>query len=270
MLIAEFGSKHNGLHNLYSDKDLLIISDNWKNIKQAAKLYNDHGFSISTFHLDRALYLTKKGSLFFKHIIDESVVLYDNSQIFNSISHNWNARENYNNEIESNLELLEILNYAPKCKYANNYLADILIISIRNILIRKIASHGIYVFDWTGISKHALSLCYISLYDIKLILYSRNLKNRYRTGHYDNIPLSVIEQLVSLTCRISNNRISYRFVNDRQVLSMPEQLGDGSYKQLRALEALCCLYSFDPKMGKYINLIKKPNYSCSTNAINKI
>ncbi|MGE6189086.1 hypothetical protein ACLHZ7_20565, partial [Aeromonas salmonicida] len=166
MLIAEFGSKHNGLHNVYSDKDLLIISDDWEQIKKAANHYTNCGFSISTFHLDRALYLTKKGSLFFKHIIDESVVLYDGNKHLNSISHHWNARSNYNDEIESNLELLEILNYAPKCKYSNNYIADILIISIRNILIRKIASHGIYVFDWMGISKNALSLRYISLCDI--------------------------------------------------------------------------------------------------------
>ncbi|WP_426010735.1 hypothetical protein [Aeromonas salmonicida] len=269
MLIAEFGSKHNGLHNVYSDKDLLIISDDWEQIKKAANHYTNCGFSISTFHLDRALYLTKKGSLFFKHIIDESVVLYDGNKHLNSISHHWNARSNYTDEIESNLELLEILNYAPKCKYSNNYIADILIISIRNILIRKIASHGIYVFDWMGISKNALSLRYISLCDITLILYSRNLKNRYRSGYYDDIPRCVIEQLVSLTSRISNNKISYRFVEDKQILSMPERLNNGSYKQLRALEALCCLYSFDPKMGKYLELIKKPNYFCNTNAIHK-
>lgn len=270
MLIAEFGSKHNGLHNLYSDKDLLIVSDNWGSIKQAVNHYSNFGFSISTFHLDRALYLTKKGSLFFKHIINESVVLSDNNQVFNSISQNWNARDNYTDEIESNLELLEIINYAPKCRYSNNYLADILIISIRNILIRKIASHGIYVFDWIGISRNALFLRYISLFDIDLILYSRHLKNRYRAGCYDDVPLCVIDSLVSLMSRISNNKMAYRFVEDRQILLMPERFSDGSYKQLRAIEALCCLYSFDPKMKRYIETVKNPNYFCATNAINKI
>ena len=66
------------------------------------------------------------------------------SKIFNS----WVPRDHYNDEIESNLALLEIFKSIPNNKYAQNLINDILIISIRNILIRRIAEYGEYVFGW--------------------------------------------------------------------------------------------------------------------------
>ncbi|MGO2207468.1 MAG: hypothetical protein ACTH4R_13410, partial [Staphylococcus xylosus] len=193
MLIAEFGSKHNGCASRYSDRDLLLVSNDWEKINVLKGYYKKTGFSVTPFHIDKAKFLSKNGSLFFKHIIDESVVISDKNDIYQDLSATWTPKRNYSLEIESNVDLLEILHFAPKSKFSINYLLDLMVTSIRNILIRRLAETGKYIFSWENVVRVSFEHGYITYNDIMIISYSRRLKNRYRIGVYDYIPQHLID-----------------------------------------------------------------------------
>ncbi len=267
MLIAEFGSKHNGCASHYSDRDLLIVSNDWEKINSLKNYYKNIGFSVTSFHTDKANYLAKQGSLFFKHVIDESVLIYDDLNTYNQLSNNWSPKNNYNGEIESNVDLLELVRFVPQSKYSNNYLLDMLIISIRNILIRRIAESGEYVFDWENIAKVAFKYGCITYRDIEIISLSRKLKNRYRMGIYDEISRGLIDGLLSILNSLQREKIKLNYAKKNELLFLPDRFNNGSYKQLKALEAICCYYSFSPSMNHYIELVKDPNYVCATRAL---
>lgn len=269
MLIAEFGSKHNGSTSRYSDRDLLIVSNDWNRIKYNKSYYESLGFSVTSFHTSKALYLAKEGSLFFKHIIDQSHVISDHSCILGALYNNWTPKKDYEHEIESNIDLLELINYLPKSKYYANYTVDLVIISIRNILIRMLAKTGKYVFDWENLAKTAFKYGYISYNDMALITHARGIKNRYRSGVYDAISDHVVNGLISILNSIQNKKMKVRFITHKQILSLPDQFNNGSYKQLKALEAICCLYSYSPSMKQYMKLVKDPNYTCGAKALTK-
>ncbi|EIF8949692.1 hypothetical protein LF048_003362 [Vibrio cholerae] len=267
MLVAEFGSRHNGYASCYSDRDLLIVSSDWSRINFAKNYYSNIGFSVTSFHTSKAKYLAKNGSLFFKHVIDESVLISDSSGIYRELNDSWKPQSNYNREIESNIDLLEMINYMPKSKYTANYVVDMLVISVRNILIRQIAETGRYIFDWETLARVAFEYGYISYSDIALISYSRKVKNRYRMGVYDNVSHHIINGLISILNSVQNESFKLRFLSNKSILSLPERFDNGSYKQLKALEAICCLYSFDPSLMPYMELVKDPNYACATSAL---
>jgi len=267
VLVAEFGSRYNGIQDMYSDKDLLIVGTEWSNITEYSLRYELSGYSVSPFLESRALYLSSQGSLFFKHIINESSVICDKHKFLKKIKNTWEPRHNYNSEIESNIELLELLKYKPKTIHSLNFVNDLLIISIRNILIRKIAEQGQYVFGWDQIFKTSVRLGFLKERDIEVLKISKKLKNAYRSNVYLNISGSFIDEVLNIGSYILNQKLKIGRENEKQVLKSPETYQENSYKQLRALEFLCSHYSFDKSLSGYIKLIKKPNYTCSTKSL---
>lgn len=267
MLIAEFGSRHNGKRQLNSDRDLLIVGSNWQEISSAKKQYLSRGYSISCFKNDKAEYLSRHGSLFFKHIIDECVVLSDKDNLKDNISSLWSPRNNYQEEIESNLDLLELFKSTPNNKYSHNFINDLLIISIRNILIRRLAEQGEYVFGWENIFIKAIKHGLITNNDACYLKISRQLKNAYRESLFYAIDNSFIATLLEISSKVFKVKIKLGKENKKEILGFPDYYKDGTYMQLRALELMCSYYSFDKSLASYIELVKNPSYSCSTNAL---
>lgn len=267
MLIVEFGSKHNGRRDLYSDRDLLIVGNDWEKISSLERHYKSYGYSISCFKKDKAEYLSGKGSLFFKHIIDEGVVVSDENNFKTETFNSWVPRDHYNDEIESNLALLEVFKSIPNNKYAQNFINDILIISIRNILIRRIAEYGEYVFGWENIFEKSKEYCLLPSDAIPVLMASRKLKNSYRANVIKSIEHNFISNILEISSKLFGLNIKLGKENKKEILNLPGNYQDGSYIQLRAVELLCSYYSFDSSLSNYIEMVRKPNYSCATKAI---
>lgn len=267
MLIVEFGSRLNGRARAFSDKDLLIIGDDWQKINQKAAMFS--GYSITKFKHDKANYLSANGSLFFKHVIDEGKVISDTENLMSILQNNWQPRLNYNNEIFSNIDLLEILKIVPKNRWSNMFTLDLLIITIRNILIRKLASEGIYSFGWESIFINSMQLKYLSEKDIPLLLYARILKNKYRSFSNTIINEHIIGLLLNITSRLTNTAHKVGYGNEKQLLQSLNGYKSGSYKELRVIELFCLNREYSGELINYKQLISNPNYSCSTKALTK-
>ena len=65
--IAHFGSSLRNDFDKYSDKDLLIVAEDWATVNKLKANYQNQGWSVSTYTYSKLEYLSKQGNLFVKH-----------------------------------------------------------------------------------------------------------------------------------------------------------------------------------------------------------
>jgi hypothetical protein len=267
MLAIEFGSRQRGDFNLSSDKDILLLASSWEQITIETREHTLAGFSVSAFLFDKAVYLIKSGNLFFKHICDEGVLVFGSQDQYQALISQWHPANNYSKEIDENIDLLEVLTFAPSTYSGIIVIVDILISSVRNILIRRLADQGCYVFSWSQVFKEAQERGMIKNEDIQVFLIARYLKNQYRQGIVPVIPQSYLEYILNGAQRAFNISFKLKFARRMEMRSLPEKYCDGSYKQLRALELMCAEYGFHKSLGSLLLLTSQPAYFCANGPI---
>jgi len=268
MLVIEFGSKKRGDFSISSDKDMLLIGTNLAQLFEEKERRKIEGYSVSCMATNKAKYMVNQGSLFFKHIIDEGSLIEGNQGKHHEIIRDWKAAPNYQNDIDGNVELLEILSYVPKTSEGVLAATDIVTISIRNILIRKLASLGLYVFAWEKIASIAMKHNFITLNEKSIILHARQIKNFYRQGCEIQVSVFFLERLLEILGKILGNKINFHFGKKQEIIQLHEKCNNSSYKQLRALELLCACYGFSSSPPKFLNWIRDPNSFCTAKGPN--
>lgn len=263
ILAIEFGSGRRGDYDLTSDKDLLLIGSDWQQISSESARCSAEGFSISAFLFDKANYLITNGNLFFKHICDEGVLVAGSEDCYKAMIYGWQAASDYREEVWENLDLLEVIHFVPQTTAGIAAAIDILISSVRNILIRRLACDGEYVFSWRQVFAEASKRQMIKGEDVQLLMTARHLKNRYRQGYISKLSLSYLEALFEASNRACGVILKPRFARRIDLRSLPEKYDDGTYKQLRALELMCAEYSFDKALNPLLNFIRHPAYFCA-------
>ena len=269
MLAIEFGSKKRGDFNMSSDKDMLLIGSNLTKLFKEKERRKVEGYSVSCMTTSKAKYMVEQGSLFFKHIIDEGFLIEGSQEKHFEIIRDWKAAPDYQNDIDGNVELLEILSHIPKTSEGVLAATDLVTISIRNILIRKLAFFGLYVFSWEEVANSAVEHKFIALDEKIILLHARQIKNYYRQGCDIQVSVFYLERLLGILGEILGNKINFRFGSKQEIIQLHEKCNDGSYKQLRALELLCAYYGFSSSPPKFLNWIRDPNYFCASTGPNR-
>lgn len=270
MLIIEFGSSKRGDLDSSSDRDVLIIGNNWHELSEERATRKRYGYSVSCFTRDRALYLVSTGNLFFKHIKDEGVLVSGPEEEYSQLMATWRPAASYTHEIEQNLDLLEVLAFTPHSHWGIAVAIDIISSSVRNILIRRLATFGIYVFAWEGILETAATFGQIRHNDVELFLFARRIKNMYRKGQLFGVGEAFLNDLSEAAARVFRIGNFVYFNSRKNIRSLPEQFLDGSYKQLRGLELLCAEYAFEPALARYSEWVKEPSTFCASRHNNSI
>ncbi|EKA1198252.1 hypothetical protein OJ430_003695, partial [Salmonella enterica] len=173
----------------------------------------------------------------------------------------WKAKNDYQYEIDSNIDILELLETLPENKFSLLFVNDLLITSIRNISIRKFAAQGIYVFDWEGIFNQLYNHGWINKGEVKVLLCARKLKNAYRLKMYYDIEFSFISTLMKIAKKIIKFHCRLKFCNRKStILGLPEKFQERSYKQLRAYEVVCSFYQFRDDVSDIASMVSNPSY----------
>lgn len=259
-LIIEFGSKHHGCLDRYSDRDLMLFYDNPSSIRRKKEYYEKKGYSVSICSINSARYQASKGSLFLRHVAFEGSLVQGDSGVLDSITKRWTAASSYDQEIESNIELLSTLGHVPNNMYGNCVVNDILICSIRNVLIRKLANDGCYAFSWRDIMEEALNRGWLGPEDIEPLLLARRFKNAYRNQMLPNISDALIERLESISRSMIDPMRTISRKGRRPRVTTADSYRDGSYSQLRAIELLCAHYQFDSSVHRLRLATSDPSY----------
>ncbi|EBQ9656867.1 hypothetical protein XF56_002926 [Salmonella enterica subsp. enterica serovar Java] len=261
MIAIEYGSRHNGVVSRYSDRDLLLIHHGWKYAKGEKRKFQLLGYDVTVMNEQKAMYLANAGSLFLKHVIDEGKVISGDVDIYEKVGFLWKAKNDYQYEIDSNIDILELLETLPENKFSLLFVNDLLITSIRNISIRKFAAQGIYVFDWEGIFNQLYNHGWINKGEVKVLLCARKLKNAYRLKMYYDIEFSFISTLMKIAKKIIKFHCRLKFCNRKStILGLPEKFQERSYKQLRAYEVVCSFYQFRDDVSDIASMVSNPSY----------
>lgn len=263
MLAIGFGSRCRGDADYSSDSDILLIGNDWDEVTKYKTLYAASGHSVSTCLADNAAHLTKKGNLFFKHIFSEGIILSGSKVTFENLASQWVYSTDYITEAKQNLDLLEILGYIPKTNMGILAAVDILVTSSRNILIRRLASLDYYAFSWFKIFQESNRRGIIRGHDIPILLQARILKNKYRQGLLPRISYTYFNALIESASRACGTALNLRFAQPKALMSLPEKIKNGTYKQLRAFELLCAQYPADSQLTSVRKIIKEPSYFCA-------
>ena len=256
-LTIGFGSRTRGDHDVSSDRDILVISD----FVRGTGPSTDHNGSISEFASPTAIFLATHGSLFFKHIIDEGKLLEGSPRDFLKLRSAWRPARDYDSEIESNLDVLELIRFTPRSPRGVSVVADMLVSTIRNVLIRRFANDGVFIFSWCGLLVHARRRNWLRDKATDLIVQARIIKNSYRKSRRALTELSFVNRLADLTRDVTHGGCPQLGFASRQTISrLPARQKSGSYKQLRAAEYLCAEYAGDTALKDLEELTKSPNH----------
>lgn len=237
----------------------------------AKKLDWEHkGYSVSMCPIAKAKYLSEHGSLFLYHVTNEGRVVSGDAETLNGIRSKWQPARDYQDEVDSNKQLLSTLAYAPNNIYGHCISNDILICSIRNVLIRRLASNGCYVFAWPDILRGGINQGLLNSRDVPALLLARRMKNMYRSGRFPNVGIPLLNHLVGVSQTLIDRSVNIRLVSSQGRLTIADRYRDGSYSQLRGIELLCAHYDFHSSVGSLRSATKDPSYFSAVGPNNAI
>ena len=146
--VAIFGSSLRADFDKYSDRDLLIVAENYETLNRLKEEYSNENWSISFYTYSKLEYLSKNGSLFIKHLRNESKILLDKNDRFSSIIDNYKPKEDFKNEIQNSLNYFKIIEYIPNSSLGFAWYCDCLFVGLRNFLVFENAQNGIFEFSF--------------------------------------------------------------------------------------------------------------------------
>jgi hypothetical protein len=262
MNVLEIGSSARGDGDRWSDRDILVIATG-EELSRLDLAYAKRGASVVSLTPRKFRYLASRGSLFLKHAIDEGVLLEGVRDEWRVLSNKWHSTGDYAHEIESNLHFLPVLECVPASQSGASAAIDVMVCSVRNILIRQLAKRGIFKFSWHDIAQHSHQVVNLPAGAWRAVSWAREQKNKRRAGLSTAIRGGDVEEFADLFRGVLGSiPLAWTSSNSRlERLAM--RFADGSYAQLRAFELLCANGAGDDGLRALRMMTARPSYFCS-------
>lgn len=238
--VAIYGSSTRENFDKYSDKDILIVADCYKELKTLKIEYENQGFSVSTYTYSKLKFMSENGSLFIDHLVKESKTLIDFDQKFNLILENHNSKKPSAKEFQDNKNYFKILKFVPNSKKGFGWFCDCLYIGFRNYLILKSAEKGNFNFSYLTLLEELKNENLITANETEILRELRVVKRNYREKLNDELPSKgYIIKIVEILCRldlIKNIKISTKieFQDFVEISMKNNELGH--YQKMRLIE----------------------------------
>ena len=237
--IIKYGSVIRGNSDKYSDKDVLIVADNFDELNSLNNYYSSKGWSTSLYTYSKLEYLAKKGFLFVKHLINEGEIIKDDNGFLNDILQQFEEKLDYNHEIKKSSEFINYLNIIPNTIESYFWLCDNIYIALRNSLIYKSALKNEFLFSYVDLIKSLLNAKAITENEYDTLLQLRVVKSCYRNNYKDIYPsLDYTNKVIRLANKIGLN-LDIKFSKNINCLNLVDyDKIDSSYKKLRFIELI--------------------------------
>lgn len=186
--VAIYGSSTRENFDKYSDKDILIVAEYYKELKLLKKEYEKQGFSVSTYTYSKLKFMSENGSLFIDHLVKESKILIDYKQNLNTILKNHISRKPSLKDFKDNKNYFKILEFVPNSKKGFGWFCDCLYIGFRNYLILKSAEKDNFNFSYLTLLEELKNENIITEDEIDILCELRVVKRNYREKVNDELP----------------------------------------------------------------------------------
>lgn len=185
---ALFGSLSRGDDDELSDKDIIIIDNDYKLLKQRTKYLEKQGASVAAYSWSRFQSLVNKKGLFVQHLKLEARILVDREGRFGDTLRGYIPKFDYENEINDNKKLLQLIETYPATPRGVLWAADVLYVALRNYGILRLAEEKKYIFSFEGIINELCELNILSKNFKSEFIKLRLLKSLYR--NHEPVPIS--------------------------------------------------------------------------------
>ena len=218
--LAVFGSAARGDNDAFSDRDLLIVSDNDTALKVLKAGYDSLGWSCAAYSWSRLQHAADEGSLFVQHLKQESRVLRDPSNRLSDLLANYSTKASYKREANGAASLLgNLMQNLPRCDAGPMWTLDVLSVGFRSLAVAKLADHGIYSFANSEILDGLVRLGMIHQGDGYQLRSLRQFKSLYRRGLTDRrVGWNTIYDLLRVIDRSFGLGLSVRRIDTRDIL----------------------------------------------------
>ena len=256
--VAIFGSSLRADFDKYSDRDLLVVANDYETLDKLKVKYSKDNWSISYYTYSKLRYLSENGSLFIKHLQNESKIIVDNESELNNILNSFNPKSEYKNDIQDSLNYFNILKLVPKTELGLAWFCDSLFVGLRNFLVFKNAEHGIFEFSFIKLLSILKVQGKITQSDINILRELRVVKRNYREDIFDELPsFSFIQKVIAIVKKIGildSVKIvdSLTFQNSIDKIIIGKNFNP--YQRLRLVEGYYCSQRLNiPELKKIIS-----------------
>ena len=273
---AIFGSAARGDNDMFSDRDLLIVSDDDGTLREMKAKYDSVGWSSTAYSWSRLQRASDQGSLFVQHLKQESKILSDPSDRLAHLLAKYSTKASYKRESNGAASLVgTLMQHLPRCDAGPMWTLDVLSVGFRSLAVANLAENGIYAFSNSGIIDGLTRIGMVNKEDIPQLSTLRRFKSLYRQGVVDRrIGWCDIFDWIRLVDRIFVLGLSSRCVRTIEIIDLA--LSDGNavqtdsdwYARCRRIESALCmlrprqnreLAEFRKQRENLFRIVKSPN-----------
>jgi hypothetical protein len=134
-----------------SDRDILIVDDDVKLLRDRARALTDAGWSVASYTFTKLDTLCQRGALFIQHIKLESSILVDRDNRLAQTLATFRPRLSYADEIRNNDQLASLAGVIPHVPKGRLLAADILYVTVRNFGVLSLAERGVHAYAFGSV-----------------------------------------------------------------------------------------------------------------------
>jgi hypothetical protein len=194
--ISIFGSSLRDDFDKYSDKDLLVVAEDFETLEKLKKQYSKEDWSVSYYTYSKLEFLSENGSLFIKHLQDGSRSLVDHGSKLSKIISNFKSRDSYITDYKESKNYFEIIKVIPDSNFGYAWFCDCLYVGLRNLLIFENAAQNVYEFSYLKLLDLLRENGKISESESNILKELRVVKRNYREDILDEFPSKSFVQKV--------------------------------------------------------------------------
>ena len=273
---AIFGSAARGDNDIFSDRDLLIVSDDETTLRKMKSKYDSIGWSCTAYSWNRLQHAADQGSLFIQHLKQESKVLLDPSDRLAHLLAQYSTKANYKSESNGAASLIgTLMQHLPRCDAGPMWTLDVLSVGFRSLAVANLADNGIYAFSNSGIIDGLSRIGMVSKSDGRQLSILRRFKSLYRQGVVDKqLSWCDVFDWIRLVDRIFALGLSLRCVRTIEIIELA--LANGSsvqadsdwYTKCRRIESALWMLrprqnrehvEFQKQRQKLFRIVEAPN-----------
>lgn len=161
---------------------MLLVDNDVDVLKVRSQHLKQEGWSVASYTFAKLEALAASGALFVQHLKSECRISVDRHGRLGALLEHFQPKPSYAEELLCNRDLSGLVSASPDCPRGTLWAADVLYVSVRNFAVLRLASEGIYEFDYNNLIDALASRNVIRQPGVKALRELRFLKCIYRSG----------------------------------------------------------------------------------------
>lgn len=186
--IAYYGSSVRGDDDHFSDRDVLLVSDDAVALEGLKFRLTAQGYSCAGYDWAKLNLLASKKALFVQHLKQESQIIVDKDNRLRSLLASYAPASAYSRQIDAARQMVALTEYFPDTPQGIGWALDVLAIGFRNLAILTLANEGKYVFSFPQLVSELRKMELVEANDQRSLVNLRRYKSSFRKKQFSLLP----------------------------------------------------------------------------------